>query len=121
MLGGMWVRVERCTVLPPGSLGDADEDGEMGGGQPSGKGGRVEGLGGEEPVEKDATDSVGGVNKARLDRKVRIRVKVGGRLRLPLTVEGGLLGGGEGLDREWTICECLVSYPLSQLCFVELD
>jgi len=108
LLGDMWVRVERCTILPPGSTGKEVEE-------PEGKDGGVEGLGGKLDGEgeqqelvggyKKAEGSFGSINKARLDRKVRLRVKVGGRLRIP-SLEGGLLGGGEGVEREWTICEC---------------
>lgn len=113
----MWVRVERCTILPPGSTGKEPEDVE---GKTGGEGSGVEGLGEELDGGEGGNGLVGGykkgegsfgsINKARMDRKVRVRVKVGGRLRLP-SLEGGLLGGGEGVEREWTICESDASNP----------
>lgn len=108
LLSGVWVRVERCTILPPGGGASGGEAGAEE--QEAGRGGRVEGVAGgggdgEPEMARKEGNGGGSINKARMDRKVRLRIKVGGRLRLPLPVEGGLLGGGEGVEREWAICE----------------
>ncbi|KAL7412436.1 hypothetical protein BDY24DRAFT_416224 [Mrakia frigida] len=121
LLSDMWVRVERCTILPPGSTGKELEEDSNAGGE-----GKVEGLGGELDGGEGGGEgaglvggykkegSFGSINKARLDRKVRLRVKVGGKLRLP-SLEGGLLGGGEGIEREWTISNLYTFSPLTAL------
>lgn len=81
------IKIERLLVVPP----------------PEG-----EGDGREVEVEGSVC-----ISRARLDRKVRVRVKVQGRLRVPLdVVEHGILGGGEGPDREWTISEWTAGFGL---------
>lgn len=93
-----WVRIERVTVIPPG-----EGDGWAGG--------LKETVDRESSVEAGGEKGEGGLSKVRIDRKVRVRCVVGGRLRLPLQVEGGLLGGGEGVDREWTISKSPQAHP----------
>jgi hypothetical protein len=105
LLGEPWVRVERVVVLPPreGGLdgegnkvrlppaleGEARKQSETG----EDSQGRAEG--------KEAGKRTGAIARGRLDRKVRVMVKVGGRLRV--SAAGPLLGGGEGVDKEWSI------------------
>ncbi|CDZ97867.1 hypothetical protein [Phaffia rhodozyma] len=92
------VKIERVLVIPCSEEGT---DGSKNGGEV-----RVEGQDGEWAM----------ISRSRLDRKVRIRVKVKGRLRVPLdVVEHGILGGGDGPDREWTISNLYSFSPLTAL------
>lgn len=97
LLSDPWVRVERVVVLPPKEGGLDEEGREVGSSAPEGPEPRKS----KDTHEGKKEGGSGAIARGRLDRKVRVMVKVGGRLRVSAATS--LLGGGEGPDKEWSI------------------
>lgn len=118
-----WVRVESVKVTPPSSKEgtiqvSSDEwmDAPPRPPTPSSD----EGVPPRAHAGKDWMRNATVISKARLGRQVRVRVKVGGKLRLPLP--GAVLGGvtelGDQGEREWTISKSFLTHSFSNQPFL---
>lgn len=103
-----WVRVESVKVTPPswkeGTV-QVSLEGWVDVPPPPPTFSSDEGAPPRVDAQKDRTRNATVISKARLERQLRVRVKMGGKLRLPLP--GAVLGGvkemGDQGEREWTI------------------